>query len=148
MLPQKTQKYWDILKELAQEALEKDEVPVAALLVYRGDIIAMAHNEVEEVGDPTLHAEMTVLKRGFELVGKKLDECEIYITLEPCPMCAHAITLAQVKAVFFGAYDPRCGAVEHGERIFTRLPTTTTVVGGCHEAYFSDLLSHFFKSKR
>lgn len=147
MLPQKTQKYWDILKQLVQEALLKDEVPVAAMLVCGEEIVATAHNETESSFDPTRHAEINVLQQGFKKIGKNLSKCEIYITLEPCPMCSHAIKLAQIKTVFFGAYDQKNGAVEHGERIFSRLPNVN-VAGGFHEEHFGSLLTQFFKSKR
>lgn len=147
MSAQKTQEYWDILKKLSHDAFEKNEVPVAALLVHKGEVVSASHNLVETQQDPTLHAEMIVLKGGVQKIGKYLNDCELYVTLEPCSMCAHAIKLSNIKKVFFGAYDPEHGSIEHGERTFSRLPGIT-VLGGFHEAYFSNLLKAFFQLKR
>lgn len=96
--------------KLAREAQMAGEVPVGAVVVCKEKIIACARNERETSGDPTAHAEVLVLRRAAEALGtRRLEGCTLYVTLEPCPMCAGAIVMAGIDAVFFGAYDPRCG---------------------------------------
>ena len=96
--------------KLAREAQMAGEVPVGAVVVCKEKIIACARNEREASGDPTAHAEVLALRRAAEALGtRRLEGCTLYVTLEPCPMCAGAIVMAGIDAVFFGAYDPRCG---------------------------------------
>lgn len=96
--------------KLAREAQMAGEVPVGAIVVCKEKIIACARNERETSGDPTAHAEVLALRRAAEALGtRRLEGCTLYVTLEPCPMCAGAIVMAGIDAVFFGAYDPRCG---------------------------------------
>ena len=96
--------------KLALEAQLAGEVPVGAVGVCEEKIIACARNERETSGDPTAHAEVLALRRAAEALGtRRLEGCTLYVTLEPCPMCAGAIVMAGIDAVFFGAYDPRCG---------------------------------------
>ena len=96
--------------KLAREAQMAGEVPVGAVVVCKEKIIACARNERETSGDPTAHAEVLALRRAAEVLGtRRLEGCTLYVTLEPCPMCAGAIVMAGIDAVFFGAYDPRCG---------------------------------------
>ena len=96
--------------KLAREAQMAGEVPVGAVVVCKEKIIACARNERETSGDPTAHAEVLALRRAAEALGtRRLECCTLYVTLEPCPMCAGAIVMAGIDAVFFGAYDPRCG---------------------------------------
>ena len=96
--------------KLAREAQMAGEVPVGAVVVCKEKIIACARNERETSGDPTAHAEVMALRRAAEALGtRRLEGCTLYVTLEPCPMCAGAIVMAGIDAVFFGAYDPRCG---------------------------------------
>ena len=96
--------------KLAREAQMAGEVPVGAVVVCKEKIIACARNERETSGDPTAHAEALALRRAAEALGtRRLEGCTLYVTLEPCPMCAGAIVMAGIDAVFFGAYDPRCG---------------------------------------
>ena len=96
--------------KLAREAQMAGEVPVGAVVVCKEKIIAYARNERETSGDPTAHAEVLALRRAAEALGtRRLEGCTLYVTLEPCPMCAGAIVMAGIDAVFFGAYDPRCG---------------------------------------
>ena len=96
--------------KLAREAQMASEVPVGAVVVCKEKIIAGARNERETSGDPTAHAEVLALRRAAEALGtRRLEGCTLYVTLEPCPMCAGAIVMAGIDAVFFGAYDPRCG---------------------------------------
>ena len=128
------------------------EVPVGAVLVdSAGIIIAAAGNRVERDHDPTAHAEMLVLRAGAAQLGeKRLAGCDLYVTLEPCPMCAAAIALAHIRRLYFGAYDAKGGGVEHGPRIFEQ-PTChhrPEIYGGIAERPAGELLRRFFKTRR
>ncbi len=128
------------------------EVPVGAVLVDgAGDIIAAAGNRVEHDQDPTAHAEMLVLREGaLRLGAKRLAGCDLYVTLEPCPMCAAAIGLARIRRLYFAAYDAKGGGVEHGPRIFDQ-PTChhrPEVYGGIAERTAGELLRRFFRARR
>ena len=136
----------------AAMAAAQGEVPVGAALVDGdGVIIAAAGNRVERDHDPTAHAEMLVLRDGAATLGiKRLAGCDLYVTLEPCPMCAAAIGLAHVHRLYFGAYDPKGGGVEHGPRIFDQ-PTChhrPEVYGGIAERAAAALLRKFFRQRR
>ena len=136
----------------AEKAGWRGEVPVGAVLVgVDGAVIAAAGNRVETEGDPTAHAEMLVLRAGAAALGQKqLDGCDLYVTLEPCPMCAAAIALARIRRLYFGAYDPKSGGVEHGPRIFDQ-PTChhrPEVYGGIDERRAGALLRAFFQARR
>lgn len=139
--------YWDILIDLANQAAACNETPVSALLVHKNHIVATAFNQVETKKNPTLHAEMLVLKEGFRALGKYLNECDLYVSLEPCPMCAHAIKLSQVRRLYFGAYDPKGGGVEHGPRLLINL-NRIEIFGGFYESHFNHILSTFFQNVR
>jgi tRNA(adenine34) deaminase len=128
------------------------EVPVGAVLVdAAGTIIAAAGNRVERDHDPTAHAEMLALRAGAaRLREKRLNGCDLFVTLEPCPMCAAAIGLAHIRRLYFGAYDAKGGGVEHGPRIFEQ-PTChhrPEIYGGIAERAASDLLRRFFRARR
>jgi tRNA(adenine34) deaminase len=100
----------EALKE-ARKAFARDEVPVGAVIVHGRDIIARAHNQVELLKDPTAHAEMIAITQATNFLGSKwLQDCTLYVTIEPCSMCAGALVLARLKKVFFGAKDPKTGA--------------------------------------
>src|SRR6516165_10485133 len=136
----------------AEAAAAVGEVPVGAVLVdSEGHVLATASNRVETDHDPTAHAEMLVLRAGAAQLGTKhLAECDLYVTLEPCAMCAAAIALARLRRLYFGAYDPKSGAVEHGPRLFDQ-PTThhrPEVYGGIEERRAGDLLRGFFRDRR
>src|SRR5271163_3991948 len=136
----------------AEAAGWRGEVPVGAVLIGAdGALIAASGNRVEEKHDPTAHAEMVVLREATAKVGQKqLDGCDLYVTLEPCPMCAGAISLARIRRLYFGAYDPKSGGVEHGPRIFDQ-PTChhrPDVYGGIDERRAGALLRAFFRARR
>ena len=136
----------------AAAAGDQGEVPVGAVLADRtGHIIATAGNRVERDHDPTAHAEMLVLRDGAARLGlKRLSGCDLYVSLEPCPMCAAAIGLAHIRRLYFAAYDPKGGGVEHGPRIFDQ-PTAhhrPEVYGGIGEREAGELLRRFFKARR
>jgi tRNA(adenine34) deaminase len=136
----------------ATAAGAEGEVPVGAVLVNgAGTIIAAGGNRVERDRDPTAHAEMVVLREGArQLDAKRLAGCDLYVTLEPCPMCAAAIGLARIRRLYFAAYDPKGGGVEHGPRIFDQ-PTChhrPEIYGGIAERTAGDLLRRFFRARR
>ena len=136
----------------AERAASRGEVPVGAVLVDAGGtIVAAAGNEVEAQGDATAHAEMLVLRAAAaRRPGKWLTDCDLYVTLEPCPMCAAAIALARVRRVYFGAADPKGGGVEHGPRIFDQPGCNhrPEVYGGIDERRAAALLREFFRARR
>ena len=137
----------------AERAATRGEVPVGAVLVdaATGAVIAAAGNRTEEQGDPTAHAEMLVLREGAKLRGAaRLEGCDLYVTLEPCAMCAAAISFARIRRLYFGAYDPKGGAVEHGPRFYAQ-PTChhrPEVYGGIEERRAGALLRAFFQERR
>lgn len=136
----------------AEKAAVLDEVPVGAVLVdAAGNALATAGNRVEAERDPTAHAEMLVLRAGAARLGRaRLDGCDLWVTLEPCAMCAAAIALAHIRRLYFAAFDPKGGAVEHGPRLFEQ-PTIhhrPEIYGGLDERRASALLRTFFRDKR
>ena len=140
------------LKE-ARAAAKRGEVPVGAVLVdtKSGKVLSSTGNRTEELRDPTAHAEMLVIREATKKMNApRLPDCDLYVTLEPCPMCATAISFARLRRVYFGAYDPKGGGVEHGSRIFGQ-PTchhAPEIVGGMEEKECADILRLFFDSKR
>ena len=137
----------------AERAGARGEVPVGAVMIEAGTgaVLASAGNRVEELRDPTAHAEMLALRAAAERQGApRLTDCDLYVTLEPCPMCAAAISFARVRRLYFGAADPKGGGVEHGPRIFAQ-PTChhrPEVYGGIDEARAAALLKRFFEARR
>lgn len=137
--------------ELAKKAACQGEVPVGAVVVLEGKIIARAHNLVETLRDPTAHAEMLALRQAAQVLkATRLGECDLYVTLEPCTMCTSAIAHSRIKRLYYGAYDPKGGAVDHGVRFFSQLTCfhRPEVFGGIDEKKCSSLLLHFFSDKR
>jgi tRNA(Arg) A34 adenosine deaminase TadA len=136
----------------AEAAAAGGEVPVGAVLVdSEGRVLAAAGNRVETDRDPTAHAELLVLRAGAAQLGAKhLAECDLYVTLEPCAMCAAAIALARLRRLYFGAYDPKGGAVEHGPRLFDHSTThhRPEIYGGIEERRAGELLRAFFRERR
>lgn len=133
--------------EQARQAFLKNEVPVGAVLVQNGKIIAAAHNLIEHRKNPLSHAEILVIEQA--LYSKKyLTDCDLYVTLEPCCLCAGAIALTRVRRVYFGAYDPKGGYVEHNGRIFETSCHKPEVYGGIMEKMCQDILSDFFNKLR
>ena len=142
----------EIALEEARAAAARGEVPVGAVVTdAAGQLLARAGNEVEARRDPSAHAEMLALRAAAALAGDKLlPEATLWVTLEPCAMCAQAIAFFRVKRLVFGAYDPKGGGVEHGPRIFTH-PTchhAPEVVGGVRETEAAALLRGFFAGLR
>ena len=147
-----THRIWmeDALAE-ARAAEVHDDVPVGALVVRRGEVIVRAHNEREVRQDPTAHAEMLALRAAAQVVGSwRLEECVLYVTLEPCAMCAGALVLARLPLLVFGAADPKAGAAGSLLDIVRddRLNHRVEVVGGVRADECGDLLRRFFHRRR
>ncbi len=135
----------------ARAAAEEDEVPVGAVIVAAGRVIASAHNQREQLADPTAHAEMIALTQAAAALGSwRLEQCTLYVTLEPCPMCAGAILQARVPVVIWGAADPKAGAVESLYRLFEdqRLNHRVQHTGHVMAEECGRILSDFFRQKR
>jgi tRNA(Arg) A34 adenosine deaminase TadA len=138
---------------LAREAAAADEVPVGAVIVdgRSGAILAEARNRMEETRDPTAHAEMLAIRQACAGVdAARLENADLYVTLEPCAMCAAAISFARVRRLYFGAYDPKGGGVEHGARFFAQATChhRPEVVGGIEERESGEILKAFFRERR
>lgn len=130
----------------AQVASEEDEVPVGAVVVCRGRIIARGHNMAERLHDPTAHAEMIALTAATEAIGGKyLNDCILYVTVEPCPMCAAALCWAQLGGLVYGAADPKRGFSLFSPSL---LHPRTVTVSGVLSGECSELVSSYFKAKR
>lgn len=136
---------------LAAECAAEDEVPVGCIVVHGDEIVAGSGNRKEREGSATRHAEMVALESAARALGNWwLEDCEVFVTLEPCPMCAHAMTLSRVKRVVFGAFDPKCGAA--GSRVDLFAPGLFNhdieVTGGVLREECADILGEFFRQKR
>jgi tRNA(adenine34) deaminase len=136
----------------AEAAAARGEVPVGAVVVSRdGAVLSRAGNRTRELNDPTAHAELLAIREACAAQGsERLDAADIYVTLEPCPMCAAAISFARIRRLYFGASDPKGGGVEHGPRIFSQTTChhAPEVYGGLGEVPSADLLRRFFASRR
>lgn len=135
----------------AKIAFDKDEVPVGAVIVENGEIIAVAHNNNLHLKDPTAHAEILALRlAATKKNSSRLDNCDLYVTLEPCAMCASAIALARIRRVYYAASDEKFGAVENGVRIFNSSSChhRPELYSGINQTEAADLLVKFFRSKR
>ena len=137
----------------AEAAAARGEVPVGAVIVdpEGGELLARAGNRTEALNDPTAHAELLAIRKAAQAIGSpRLEGCDLYVTLEPCAMCAAAISFARIRRLYFGAYDPKGGGVEHGPRFFHQ-PTchhAPEVYGGLEESRAADLLVAFFRERR
>ncbi len=141
----------EALKE-AQKAYREDEVPIGAVVVdEKGNILARAHNEKEKVFNPCGHAEIIAITEACKKIGNwRLSNCAVYVTLEPCPMCLSAMIQARIGKLFFGAYDPKGGALSLNYNFYKdqKLNHSFPVLGGLRHFECSKLLSTFFKEKR
>jgi len=135
----------------AHKAAQMDEVPIGAVIVRDNQIIAQGCNAVYHCCDPTGHAEMVVLRQAaLQLGTPHLSDCDLYVTLEPCMMCAGAIAWSRIRRLYFGAYDPKGGAVVHGPRYFDQ-PTChhkPEIIGGIMESECGSIVQDYFKRKR
>jgi tRNA(Arg) A34 adenosine deaminase TadA len=135
----------------ATAAAARHEVPVGAVVVRDGVVIAQAGNRVEELCDASAHAELLALRAAAQSLGSpRLPGCDLYVTLEPCALCAAAISFFRIRRLYFGAYDPKGGGVDHGPRLFSQ-PTihhAPEVYGGIAESQCTKLLKAFFREMR
>ncbi|MBI3467239.1 MAG: nucleoside deaminase [Planctomycetes bacterium] len=143
--------YMRLAYQEAEMALAEDEVPVGAVIVHAGRVIASAHNQREQLRDPTAHAEMIAITQAAESLGTwRLEDCALYVTLEPCPMCAGAMVQARIPLVVYGAPDPKAGAVQSLYQLLTdpRLNHRCQVVSHVLADQCGQLLSRFFQQQR
>ena len=140
-----------IALEEAHAAEVRGEVPVGCVIVRNGEVIARAGNRTMADSDPTAHAELIAIRAAAVALGsERLTDCDLYVTLEPCAMCAAAMSFARIRRLYFGASDPKGGAVEHGVRFFAA-PTChhkPEVYGGINESESAGLLKDFFQARR
>jgi tRNA(adenine34) deaminase len=143
--------FMDMALDEARRASRRGEVPVGCVLVRGEEVIARAGNRTLADRDPTAHAEMIAIRDAAHRLGsERLDNCDLYVTLEPCAMCAAALSFARIRRLYYGASDPKGGAVENGVKFFTS-PSChhcPEIYGGLSEAAAGDLLRQFFKERR
>ena len=147
------QQYMQLALDLAHESFKKGEMPIGAVIVNyeTNQIIAQSGNLVESKCDPTAHAEINTIRMACEKTGNKfLQNADIYVTLEPCPMCAQAISYSKIRRLYFGAYNAKGGGVDNGAQIFNadschHIPE---IYGGIMEGESANLMQEFFKNKR
>jgi tRNA(adenine34) deaminase len=152
MTPATKHRHMDLALEEAEAAARRGEVPIGAVVTTaEGEVIASAGNRTRELNDPTAHAEILAIRAACTSLGsERLVGCDLYVTLEPCPMCAAAMSFARIRRLYFGASDPKGGGVEHGARVFSH-PTchhAPEVYGGIGEVRSSEILKTFFALKR
>lgn len=142
----------DLALAEAEEARELGEVPIGAVVVSAdGEMLARAGNRTLTSSDPTAHAELLAIRAACAKLGsERLTGCDLYVTLEPCAMCAAAISFARIRRLYFGAADPKGGAVEHGPRFFSQVTChhAPEVIGGLSESKSASLLREFFAKRR
>jgi tRNA(adenine34) deaminase len=143
--------FMDMALQEARAAGEAGEVPIGCVIVRGGALVARAGNRTLAERDPTAHAEIVAIRQAASLLGsERLDECDLYVTLEPCAMCAGAVAFARIRRLYYGAADPKGGAVENGVKFFSS-PTChhrPEVYGGIAETEASALLKEFFRERR
>lgn len=135
----------------ARAAMERGEVPVGAVIARRGEIVARAGNQTLRDRDPTAHAEMLAIRDACRTLGaERLSGCDLYVTLEPCAMCAAAISFARIRRLYWAAGDPKGGAVEHGPRFFSQTTChhAPELYGGMRESEAAGMLRAFFAARR
>jgi tRNA(adenine34) deaminase len=152
MTPARTQSYMDLALDEARAAAVRGEVPVGAIIVNgAGEVLASAGNRTRELSDPTAHAEVLAIRAACAtLKSERLPGCDLYVTLEPCPLCAAAISFARVRRLYFGALDAKSGAVESGPRFFNQpvCHHVPEVYGGLAATEAGALLRTFFVGRR
>src|SRR6266480_4851644 len=148
---EKNQSFMDVALAEAHAAADAGEVPIGCVIVCDGDLIAQAGNRTLADRDPTAHAEMVAIRQAAAALGsERLTDCDLYVTLEPCAMCAAALSFARIRRLYYGAADPKGGAVDNGVRFFAA-PTChhrPEVYGGIGETEAAGLLKEFFKARR
>ena len=151
MIQSKTNSPMALALEEAEAAAMRGEVPVGAVIVRAGEVVARAGNRTRELRDPTAHAEILALRAACaQQRSERIADCDLYVTLEPCPMCATAISFARIRRLYYAASDPKGGGVEHGPRIFSQ-PTchhAPELYSGLDEDRAAGLLRSFFAARR
>jgi tRNA(adenine34) deaminase len=144
-------RFMDLALDEAHAAAEAGEVPIGCVITCEGDLIARAGNRTLANRDPTAHAEMVAMRQAAAALGsERLSDCDLYVTLEPCTMCAAAMSFARIRRLYYGAPDPKGGAVESGVRFFSS-PTCLhrpEIYGGIAESEAAELLRTFFRARR
>jgi tRNA(Arg) A34 adenosine deaminase TadA len=144
--------FMSLALEEAELSAMRGEIPVGAIIVDSQNNMVMARsgNRVEELKDPTAHAEILVIRETARLLGTRIQNCDLYVTLEPCAMCATATSLARVRRLYYGAYDIKSGGVDHGARVFTNNSChhKPEIYGGINEKASRLLLKTFFSNRR
>jgi tRNA(adenine34) deaminase len=143
--------FMSIALDEARAAGARGEVPVGCVIAREGKIIARAGNRTLGQTDPTAHAELLAIRQAAAALGsERLADCDLYVTLEPCAMCAAAMSFARIRRLYFGAADPKGGAVEHGPRFFAQATChhRPEVYGGINESEAAALLKEFFQARR
>jgi len=143
--------FMDMALAQARAAAQRGEVPVGCVIVHGGGVIARAGNRTIADRDPTAHAELLAIRSAAAALGsERLTDCDLYVTLEPCAMCAAAASFARIRRLYYGAADPKGGAVEHGVRFFSAASChhRPEIYAGLAEAEASVLLKEFFKARR
>ncbi len=142
--------FMDVALTEAKAAAQRGEVPVGAVIVHQGKVIACAGNRTRELSDPTAHAEILALRAACAKLGERLPDCDLYVTLEPCPMCAAALSFARIRRLYYAASDPKSGGLEQGPRLYThpQCHHKPEVYEGLREAEASALLRGFFARRR
>ena len=152
MAPLDQTSYMVVALKEAEAAAVRGEVPVGAVIVDKtGKILAQCGNETRSLNDPTAHAEVLAIRSACRVLGsERLIDCDLYVTLEPCAMCAGAISFARIRRLYFGAGDPKGGAVEHGPRFFSQSTChhTPEIYGGIDEIRCGEMLKAFFEARR
>jgi len=151
MMESEHERFMRAALEEAQAAMEEDEAPIGAVVVRGGRVIARAHNQREQLRDPTAHAEMIAITQAAAALGSwRLEDCTLYVTLEPCPMCAGAILQARIPRLVYGAADPKAGAVRSLFRLLNdaRLNHRAEVVSGVLAQPCGEMLTRFFQKQR
>lgn len=146
-----TNAFMKIALSEAIKASAKQEVPVGAVIVHEGEVIAKCHNSTRCNLDPTAHAEILCIREAAQKLGAYcLDTCDMYVTLEPCAMCAQAMAFSRIKRLYFGAYDEKFGAIENGARLFNAKSANhiPEIYGGINQTECTKILQDFFKEKR
>ncbi len=143
--------YMDAALQEAKAAATRGEVPVGAVIIGPNGVIAAAGNRTRELNDPTAHAEILAIRSACETLGQeRLSGCDLYVTLEPCPMCAAAISNARIRRLYYGAADPKSGGIAQGPRVFShpQCHHTPEVYDGIDAAASEVLLKEFFANRR
>jgi cytidine deaminase len=142
--------YMDLALDEARAAGERGEVPVGAVIVRGSRVVARAGNRMREMSDPTAHAEMLAIRAAAAILGERLTGADLYVTLEPCPMCAAAISAARIARLYYGAADPKSGGVAQGPRVFShpQCHHVPEIYDGIGAAPAAALLRDFFAARR